>query len=43
MLADYKVPDLVHFVDDFPMTGTGKVRRVELSRQVRAAHECYQT
>ena len=42
-LADYKVPDLVHFVDDFPMTGTGQVRRVELSRRVRAEHERYQT
>ncbi len=42
-LADYKVPDLVHFVDDFPMTGTGKVRRVELSRRVRAEHERYKT
>ena len=42
-LADYKVPDLVHFVDDFPLTGTGKVRRVELSRRVRAEHERYKT
>jgi fatty-acyl-CoA synthase len=42
-LADYKVPDLVHFVDEFPMTGTGKVRRVELSRRVRAEHERYKT
>ena len=42
-LADYKVPDLVHFVDEFPMTGTGKVRRVELSRRIRAEHERYKT
>ena len=42
-LAGYKVPDLVHFVDEFPLTGTGKVRRVELSRRVRAEHERYKT
>ena len=42
-LADYKVPDLVHFVDEFPLTGTGKIRRVELSRRVRAEHERYKT
>ncbi|UCF18503.1 MAG: acyl--CoA ligase [Gemmatimonadota bacterium] len=35
-IAQYKVPDLVRFVDSFPMTGSGKVRRVELSRIVRA-------
>jgi fatty-acyl-CoA synthase len=35
-LADYKVPDLVRFLDDFPMTGSGKVRRVELSRMIAA-------
>ena len=35
-LADYKVPDLVRFMDAFPRTGTGKVRRVELARMVRA-------
>ena len=35
-LADYKVPDLVRFLDDFPRTGTGKPRRVELARMVRA-------
>ena len=27
-LADYKVSDLVRFLDEFPLTGTGKVRRV---------------
>ena len=42
-LADYKVPDLVHFVDEFPLTGTGQIRRVELSRRVRATHERYKT
>jgi acyl-CoA synthetase (AMP-forming)/AMP-acid ligase II len=35
-LADYKVPDLVRFFEDFPRTGTGKVRRVELLRMVRS-------
>ncbi|MFW6199807.1 MAG: class I adenylate-forming enzyme family protein [Gemmatimonadota bacterium] len=34
-LADYKVPDMVRFLDEFPLTGTGKVRRVELSRMLR--------
>ena len=36
VLADYKVPDLVRFLDSFPMTGSGKVRRVELSRMMAA-------
>jgi fatty-acyl-CoA synthase len=35
-LADYKVPDLVRFFDKFPLTGSGKVRRVELVRMVSA-------
>jgi fatty-acyl-CoA synthase len=35
-LADYKVPDLVRFLDAFPMTGSGKVRRVELARIIGA-------
>jgi len=35
-LADYKVPDLVRFLDDFPRTGTGKPRRVELARIIQA-------
>jgi fatty-acyl-CoA synthase len=35
-VAQYKIPDLVWFVDSFPMTGSGKVRRVELARMVRA-------
>ena len=36
ILADYKVPDLVRFLDDFPRTGNGKPRRVELARMVQA-------
>lgn len=35
-LADYKVPDLVRFLDAFPLTGSGKVRRVELARMITA-------
>lgn len=36
VLADYKVPDLVRFLDEFPLTGSGKVRRVELARIISA-------
>jgi acyl-CoA synthetase (AMP-forming)/AMP-acid ligase II len=36
ILADYKVPDLVRFLDDFPRTGTGKPRRIELARIIQA-------
>lgn len=35
-LAEYKVPDWVRFLDDLPMTGTGKIRRVELARLIEA-------
>ena len=35
-LAEYKLPDLVRFFDGFPLTGSGKVRRVELARMVSA-------
>ncbi|HSG82245.1 MAG TPA: AMP-binding protein, partial [Gemmatimonadota bacterium] len=35
-VALYKVPDLVRFVDSFPMTGSGKIRRVELARMIAA-------
>ncbi|HEX9886053.1 MAG TPA: class I adenylate-forming enzyme family protein [Longimicrobiales bacterium] len=38
-LADYKVPDLVRFLDEFPLTGTGKIRRVELARMIRAERQ----
>lgn len=34
-LADYKVPDLVTFMEVFPMTVAGKVRRIEVVREVR--------
>lgn len=36
VLAEYKVPDLVRFLDGLPMTGSGKVRRVELARIIKA-------
>ncbi|MGH3341295.1 MAG: AMP-binding protein [Carbonactinosporaceae bacterium] len=32
-LAHYKIPRYVHLVDDFPMTVTGKVRKVEMREQ----------
>ena len=35
-MAEYKIPDLVRFLDTFPMTGSGKVRRVELARIISA-------
>ena len=35
-LAEYKVPDLVTFMEDLPLTGTGKVWRHELARRASA-------
>jgi fatty-acyl-CoA synthase len=32
-LAHYKIPRYVHIVNDFPMTVTGKVRKVEMRKQ----------
>ncbi|WAL66292.1 AMP-binding protein [Amycolatopsis cynarae] len=32
-LAHYKIPRYVHVVDEFPMTVTGKIRKVEMRRQ----------
>ena len=32
-LAHYKIPRYVHLVDAFPMTVTGKVRKVEMREQ----------
>lgn len=31
-VAEYKVPDRVEFVDEFPTTGVGKISRRELRR-----------
>lgn len=35
-LAHYKIPRYVEIVDDFPMTVTGKVRKVEMREQSAA-------
>ena len=32
-LAHYKIPKYVHVVDEFPMTVTGKVRKIEMREQ----------
>jgi fatty-acyl-CoA synthase len=32
-LAHYKIPRYLHVVDEFPMTVTGKVRKVEMRAQ----------
>ena len=32
-LANFKVPRYVRFVEDFPMTGSGKVKKFELREQ----------
>ena len=37
-MAGYKVPDIVRFFDEFPLTGSGKVRRKELSRAIALDH-----
>ncbi len=37
-MAVYKVPDIVRFFDAFPLTGSGKVRRKELSRAIALEH-----
>ena len=41
-LADYQTPDLVRFMDAFPMTGSGKVKRRELERMVALEHTAIQ-
>lgn len=38
-LAHYKIPRYVHVVDEFPMTVTGKVRKVEMRTQATALLE----
>ncbi|SEM02042.1 AMP-binding enzyme, partial [Rhodococcus maanshanensis] len=32
-LAHYKIPKYVHVVDEFPMTVTGKIRKIEMREQ----------
>jgi fatty-acyl-CoA synthase len=34
-LSEYKLPDRVRFVDELPMTGSGKIWRLELARLAR--------
>ncbi|HET7322349.1 MAG TPA: AMP-binding protein [Longimicrobiaceae bacterium] len=43
VMAEFKVPDLVRFLDGFPMTGSGKVRRVELARMISAEESSRRT
>jgi fatty-acyl-CoA synthase len=43
VIAEYKIPDLVRFLDGFPMTGSGKVRRVELARMISAEESSRRT
>lgn len=33
-LADYKIPDFVRFVEAFPMTNSGKIRKMELRDEI---------
>jgi acyl-coenzyme A synthetase/AMP-(fatty) acid ligase len=35
LMADYKVPRQVAFVDDFPRTTTGKIQRFVLQKMAR--------
>jgi fatty-acyl-CoA synthase len=34
-LAEYKLPDVVHFVDELPESTTGSSRRAEIARRMR--------
>jgi len=38
-LASYKYPREVEFIDEFPLTSTGKISRAALRRRERAARE----
>ena len=38
-IADYKLPETIERFDEFPMTGTGKIRRHILRDQVLARHK----
>ena len=33
-LADFKRPDFVRFVDEFPMTSSGKIKKVQLREEI---------
>ena len=39
LLASYKVPRCVHFLNELPLTSTGKVRKAELREQLLATRE----
>ncbi|GAE25349.1 long-chain-fatty-acid-CoA ligase [Halalkalibacter wakoensis JCM 9140] len=34
-VADYKVPDKIIFVDDFPMTPSGKIKKVDMQNKIK--------
>lgn len=34
-VADYKVPDKIVFLEEFPMTASGKIRKVDLQNQLK--------
>ncbi|MEH7226057.1 long-chain-fatty-acid--CoA ligase [Bacillus sp. JJ1566] len=34
-IADYKIPDRILLVDDFPMTPSGKIKKIELQKRLR--------
>lgn len=38
-LAEYRVPDLVHFLDELPEASSAQARRVSLARMIRAEAE----
>lgn len=38
VLADYKVPRLIEFVDKMPMTGSGKIAKADIKK--RDAERC---
>ncbi|KAJ8613644.1 hypothetical protein CTAYLR_003120 [Chrysophaeum taylorii] len=35
LLADFKVPQIVEFVDEFPLTGSGKIAKGELKKKMK--------
>jgi fatty-acyl-CoA synthase len=37
-VADYKIPDFVRFVENFPMTSSGKIRKVQLREELIKAN-----
>jgi acyl-CoA synthetase (AMP-forming)/AMP-acid ligase II len=34
-LADFKLPDYVRFVSEFPMTSSGKIKKVQLKEELQ--------